>query len=66
MILFGEALLRRVLLQSVEPYRVERPDQGKGDANLLAEDDANTARAVPVRYRERLGGLLRVDCRDAG
>jgi putative transposase len=66
MILFGEASLRRALSQFVEHYHVERPHQGKGNAILFPEDGANTARAGPVRCRERLGGLLRFCYRGVG
>jgi hypothetical protein len=66
MILFGEASLRRALSDFLANYHVERPHQGKGNVILFPEESANTARAGPVRCRERRGGLLRFYYRGAG
>jgi transposase InsO family protein len=66
MILFGKASLRRALSSFLAHYHVERPHQGKGNVILFPEESANTARAGPVRSRERLGGLLRFYYRGVG
>ena len=66
MILFGEASLRRALLNFVDHYHVERPHQGKGDVILFPAKRAPPARAGPILCRERLGGLLKFYHREAG
>ncbi|WP_020694515.1 hypothetical protein [Reyranella massiliensis] len=48
-ILLGERSLRRALSEYVDHFHAERNHQGKG----------NRHRKGPVRFRERLGGLLR-------
>ena len=58
MILFGERSLRRALREYVEHFHAERNHQGKGNV-LLCSRAAARQREVPVRCRERLGGLLR-------
>jgi hypothetical protein len=57
-ILFGERSLRRALSEYVDHFHAERNHQGKGNV-LLFPRDADRHRVGPVRYRERLGGLLR-------
>jgi putative transposase len=57
-ILFGERSLRRALSDYVDHFHAERNHQGKGNV-LLFPRDADRHRVGPVRYRERLGGLLR-------
>jgi putative transposase len=59
LILFGEASLWHALQEYVEHYHHERNHQGKGNALLFPVVNHNTARAGPIRCRERLGGLLK-------
>ena len=64
-ILFGERSLRRVLSDYVDHFHAERNHQGKGNV-LLFPLATDRQREGPVRCRERLGGLLRYDHREAG
>ena len=60
LILFGEASLRRALIQFEQHYHQERNHQGKDNVLLFpvsALQDRNAPRAI--RCRERLGGLLK-------
>ena len=60
LILFGEASLRRALADFLDHYHLERNHQGKGNTLLFPSE--KTAQQRPhsrVRYRERLGGLLK-------
>ena len=57
-ILFGERSLRRALSEYVEHYHTERNHQGRENV-LLFPRDTDAHREVPVRCRQRLGGLLR-------
>jgi putative transposase len=59
MILFGDVALCRALHEYVEHYHHERNHQGKGNALLFPAVSQDTARAGPIRCRERLGGLLK-------
>lgn len=63
LILFGEASLRRVLQQYAEHCHEERNHQGKSNI-LLFPGKAAYSRDVPVRCKERLGGMLRFYHRD--
>jgi transposase InsO family protein len=59
-ILFGEASLRRALVEFVEHFHSERNHQGKGNALLFpSNDDRHGRRRGSIWCRERLGGLLR-------
>jgi len=60
LILLGEGSLRRAVTEFIEHFHAERNHQGKG--NVLLFPSANVGRQKPrsrVRYRERLGGLLK-------
>jgi len=66
LILFGEASLRRATTQFLEHYHSERNHQGK--ANLLlfpAPAEHRASDLATIRYRERVGGLLKYYCRAA-
>jgi transposase InsO family protein len=66
LILFGEASLRRALVEFVEHFHVERNHQGKGNVLLFPSDGAShSRRRRSVFCRERLGGLLKYYCRAA-
>jgi putative transposase len=65
LILFGEAALGRALHEYVEHYHHERNHQGKGNVLLFSAVSQDTARAGPIRCRERLGGLLKYYQREA-
>src|SRR5215813_8778794 len=65
MILFGEAALCHALKEYVEHYHHERNHQGKGNVLLFPAVSQDTERAGPIRYRERLGGLLKYYEREA-
>jgi putative transposase len=66
LILFGEASLRRALVEFVEHFHAERNHQGKGNALLFPSDDASHSRLRrSVFCRKRLGGLLKYYCRAA-
>ena len=58
LILFGEAP-SAALHEYVEHYHHERNHQGKGNVLLWPAVSQDTARAGPIRCRERLGGLLK-------
>jgi len=64
-ILFGEAALCRALHAYVEHYQHERNHQGKGNVRLFPAVSQDAERAGPIRCRERLGGLLKYDEREA-
>ncbi len=66
LILFGGASLRRALWEYLVHHHTERNHQGKGNALLFptVKDPENRA-DVPVRCRERLGGLLKYYHREA-
>ena len=66
LILFGEASLRRALREYLVHHHTERNHQGKGNVLLFptVKDPENRA-DVPVRCRERLGGLLKYYHREA-
>jgi putative transposase len=65
LILFGEAALCHALKEYVEHYHHERNHQGKGNVLLFPAVSQDTERAGPIRYRERLGGLLKYYEREA-
>ncbi len=66
LILLGEASLRRALREYLVHHHTERNHQGKGNVLLFptVKDPENRA-DVPVRCRERLGGLLKYYHREA-
>jgi hypothetical protein len=55
----GEPSLRRALQQYVVHYHQERNHQGKENLILFPNDTEVRRKAGSVRYRERLGGLLK-------
>ena len=59
LILFGEASLCHALKEYVEHYHQERNHQGKGNVLLFPAVSQDTEHEGPIRYRERLGGLLK-------
>jgi len=60
LILFGEASLRRALVEFVEHFHSERNHQGKGNVLLFpSNDERHGRRRGSIWCRERLGGLLR-------
>jgi transposase InsO family protein len=65
LILFGEAALCHALKEYVEHYHHERNHQGKGNVLLFPAVSQDTEREGPIRYRERLGGLLKYYEREA-
>ncbi len=66
-ILFGERSLRHVLAEYVEHYHRERNHQGRGNTLLFPErEDRVPVQGGHVRFRERLGGMLKFYYREAG
>jgi hypothetical protein len=65
MILFGERSLWHVLNEYVAHYHEERPHQGKGNVILFPSAPLDKSRKGSIRYRERLGGLLKSYDREA-
>jgi putative transposase len=65
LILFGEDALRRALQHDDDPYHTERPHQGKGNVVLVPAVNPGERCEGPIRCRERLGGLLKYDYREA-
>lgn len=66
LILFGEASLRRALVEFVEHFHAERNHQGKGNVLLFPSNDgSHRRRRRSVFCRARLGGLLKYYCRAA-
>ena len=63
MILIGERSLRRSVDQFCRHYHHERNHQGLD--NRIIEPDLVSDREDEVNCRDRLGGLLRYDYRDA-
>jgi putative transposase len=63
-ILFGERSLQRAPTSYVDHFHAERNHQGKGNVLLFPRLN-DRQREGPVRYRERLGGLLRYYHREA-
>jgi transposase InsO family protein len=59
LILFGERALRHALTEYVTHVHQERPHQGKGNVVLLPAADLRPRHTGPIRYHERLGGLLK-------
>ena len=64
MILFGEASLRRALREYVAHYHTERNHQGVGN-RLLEPHAMSRSSDVPIKCRERLGGMLNFYYREA-
>jgi putative transposase len=65
LILFGAASLRHVLTPYVEHVHHERNHQGKGIVLLLPVVSQDAEHPGPMQRRERLGGLLKYDAREA-
>jgi transposase InsO family protein len=61
----GEAHLRRVLQEYVRHYHTVRTHQGLGNRLIEPANTDVVAGGGPVRRRERLGGLLSYDHRQA-
>ena len=57
LVLFGEASLRKAVLEFLERYHNERNHQGLGN-RLIAAEACPLMSDGPVQRRERLGGLL--------
>jgi hypothetical protein len=64
-ILFGEGSLRQALTHYVEHFHHERNHQGKGNVLLFPTGSQDTEHEGPIQCRERLGGLLKYDMREA-
>jgi hypothetical protein len=58
MIFFGEAMLRKAVVQFLEHYHQERNHQGL-DNRILVPGPEVGQKTGKVECRERLGGLLR-------
>jgi transposase InsO family protein len=65
MMLFGEDSLRYVLNEYVAHHHRERNHQGKGNVLLFPPPRAVGEDDSPIQCRERLGGLLKYDAREA-
>ena len=65
LILFGERALWYGLAEYVARYHSERPHQGKGNVILIPSVDHTMTRHGTIRYRERLGGLLKYYSQEA-
>ena len=65
LILFGEASLCHALTQYVEHFHHERNPQGKANVLLFPAVSQDMDCASPIRYRERIGGLLKYYEREA-
>ena len=61
---FGEKHLREIVIEFVDHYHRERNHQGL-DNRLIEATLANTPNSVPIKFRERLGGVLNFYYRDA-
>ena len=60
LILFGEASLRRALIDFIDHFHAERNHQGKDNVLLFPCEKVGQQRPRKrVRCRERLGGLLK-------
>jgi putative transposase len=59
LILFGEASLRRTIIEFLKHYHHERNHQGKGNLLLFPAPMSPTCSQPAIRCRERLGGLLK-------
>ena len=57
MVPLGEGFLRAAVRDYVEFYNQERPHQGL-DNRFLKVNDEQVDSKVPVKVKERLGGLL--------
>ena len=66
LIVFGEASLTRALREYVVHHHTERNHQGKGNVLLFPSiRDQESPAEGPVHCRERMGGLLKYDHREA-
>jgi hypothetical protein len=66
LILFGEVSLRRALCEYLTHFHQERNHQGKGNVLLFpSSQEPTSCQDQAVRYRERLGGLLKYYYRQA-
>jgi putative transposase len=59
LMLFGEASLRHTLHEHADHSHHERNHQGKGNILLFPSSSLYRGREGSIRYRERLGGLLK-------
>ena len=60
LILLGEASLRRALTEYIEHHHFERNHQGKGNILLFPSPNVPPSpKSRTVRYRDRLGGVLK-------
>src|SRR5579875_725647 len=57
MIFFGEASLRHTISEFLLHYHFERNHQGLGNSLINAPNEIRTSNSI--RYRERLGGMLK-------
>jgi transposase InsO family protein len=65
LMLCGEKALQHALTEYTTHDQHERNHQGKGNVLLVPSGRQDTARAGPMRCRERLGGLLKYYTREA-
>jgi putative transposase len=65
LILFGERALWQALAHYDTHYHRERNHQGKGNVLLMPAADHGQRKDLPIRCRERLGGLLKYYYREA-
>jgi len=65
LILCGRRSLQRALKEYVAQDHQERNHQGKGNVLFMPATDRTPRRDGPIRSRERLGGLLKYDERQA-
>ena len=66
LLLFGENSLRRAVSNFLEHFHHERNHQGKGNLLLFPTGVfPSPTEGIGVRYRERLGGLLKYYTRAA-
>lgn len=65
LILFGERALWQALAHYDTHYHRERNHQGKGNVLLRPAADHGQRKDLPIRCRERLGGLLKYYYREA-
>jgi putative transposase len=63
-ILFGEDSLRNAIREFVAHYHLERNHQGLSN-RLIVPAKTNSANSRTVHRRQRLGGLLNYDYREA-
>jgi len=64
LVLFGEGSLRKAINEFVEHYHRERNHQGLGN-RLIIEVERGPGSRGPIQCRQRLGGMLDYDYRQA-